>query len=133
MDKSVIDEDWYSFDTKLLRQMEVISEKQDIIITKMAQLEDKEKHEEKQEEMLKKINNLEHKVQIILTKLETGVNKQAKDDNTISDLLQELKVIKEREINVLLREKIPFPFMFSKPMATTPNSFMIRRPFSKKE
>lgn len=113
MDKSLIDEDWYSFDTKLLRQMDVITEKQDEIVSKL--------------------NNLESKVQIILTKLEARENKPSKDYGMIADSLQELKVLKEREINLLIREKIPFPFMFSKPIVTTPNSFMIRRPFSKKE
>ena len=130
MNKSLIDEDWYSIDTKILRQMEAITEKQDEIISACSTLENINK---KQDEMTSKLNNLENKVQMIVTKLEARENKPSKDYKAIADLLQELKVIKEREINVLLREKIPFPFMFSKPIVTTPNSFMIRRPFSKKE
>jgi hypothetical protein len=51
------------------------------------------------------------------------------DMTKIKKSLEELTVLKEREINALLREHIPFPFVMkhNSPLA----NFPFRRPFSK--
>ena len=113
MEKPVIDEDWYSFEPKQLRLMESILERQDKLMSKLESMETN---------MTTLLQRMDH--------LETSDKRHAKESAEITSHLRELKVLKEREINMLIREKIPFPFMMNKPQVLTPLSFSFRRPFT---
>lgn len=107
MEKVIVDDDWYSVESgKLLKQI------------------------------LSRLDTIEHSI----TKLSLRVEQLSKDKDDlrskdikqISVSLQELHVIKEREINALLREHIPFPFLPKHDaLAPSPQHCVLpRRPFS---
>ena len=106
-------EDWYSFEPKQLRVLETILERQEKILSKFEDME---------QQLTSILNRLDH--------LDSNEKRTHKDSSEIHNHLSELKVLKEREINALLREKIPFPFMLNKAQVLTPLSMSFRRPFS---
>jgi hypothetical protein len=102
LDKNIIDEEWYSLDDKQSSLGKLLL-KLDEIVTK-------------QDLLSKKVDQL----------VKTQTEHKEYEKQVIS-ALHELKVIKEREVNVLLRDHIPFPFNHPSPSARK-----FRVPFSKK-
>jgi hypothetical protein len=114
IDKISIDEEWYTLDSiKQIRNIEHIMERQD--------------------ELCKKMDKIELVLTSILQRLEHTEKRNQKDTITVANALHELHTIKEREINLLLREHIPFPFKLPIVQSSTPNSILYRRPFSNKK
>jgi hypothetical protein len=112
MEKVVVDDDWYSFDSNTLLKQ---------ILSRLDLIE-------------RSINTLSHRVEQLHSTKDT---KDAKDDLRSKDIkqisisLQELHVIKEREINALLREHIPFPFLPKHdPLPSSPQNRLFRRNFN---
>jgi hypothetical protein len=104
MNNTVVDDEWYSVESgtmlkKILLKLDEINQS----VTNVAQ----------------RISQLEQKME----KLELNNNEKVKDLKQISSYLQELHIIKEREINALLREHIPFPFVLKKEIVHSPQSY----------
>lgn len=110
MENNKIEEDWYSMDDKhVIGYLKKITEQHDIL--------------------LDKVDKLANKVDGLESMVKTYIQDQDKVElKKINQALHELKIIKEREINIMLREHIPFPFQHPSP------SFKVqfRPPFSKK-
>jgi hypothetical protein len=120
MEKNIY-EDWYS----------VVIDKEKIDYDKLSELL-----------FLKTEKNINDKINKLETSILSHINYEFKllhhiiekkdfDNKKIQELLYELKNYKEREINIMIREKIPFPFYLD---TNTPlqNSFK-RIPFSHKK
>ena len=115
MNKTVVDEEWYTVDNdKLLKQFLVKLDTIERSIQSVSQ---------RVEELHQKIE-IDKVVQRI-EQLHQKIDSETKDNKTISNLLEELRVIKEREINALLREHIPFPFLLKNNVLSP-----MRRPFN---
>ena len=108
MNDIIIDESWYD---PLNEQKTIISLLQKIIT-----------HQEKE---TVKLNTIEQQLDHINTRLSQLENKE----RNIHNVLHELKVLKEREINLLIREHIPFPFKNMSPISHVP----FRKPFHQKK
>jgi hypothetical protein len=126
MELNKIDEDWYSHDdTSLLKKIMEQQEKQIGLLLSINQ---------SLEQLSGRMSTLEidnhHSIEHISTRI-TKLDEKIKesDISKIKKSLEELSVLKEREINALLREHIPFPFSVkhNSPLANIP----FRRPFSK--
>ena len=104
----IIDDSWYD---PLNEQKTIISLLQKIIT--------------QQEKETVKLNLIEQQLDYINTRLSQLENKE----RNISNALHELKVLKEREINILIREHIPFPFKNMSPISRLP----FRKPFHQKK
>ena len=92
-------EDWYSMEDKhVIGYLKKLVEQQDNIIEHLGIISNK-------------IDVLETKVNSFTEERE----KDTLDTKRVTQALHELKIIKEREINVLLREHIPFPFQHPSP------------------
>jgi predicted nucleic acid-binding Zn-ribbon protein len=115
MNKIVVDEEWYTVDNdKLVKQF-------------LAKLDTIEKSiqsvSQRVEELHLKIDT--DKLVLRVEQLHQKIDSEVKDTKAINNLLEELRVIKEREINALLREHIPFPFLLKNNVLSP-----MRRPFS---
>ena len=127
----LIEDDWYSTpdSQQILLALKKISDNQDKHFSMISQMNDKIDDLSKQVHVLS-----EHHKELKNKEKEKMENKQKLDDKDfkkIKEMLQELNIIKEREINVLLREHIPFPFLLKRqsPIARLPFS-SLKRPFS---
>jgi len=110
IEKINVDEEWYTLDTvKDVRTLHFI---------------------ERQEELVKKMDKLEALLSTILQRIDVNEKRNQKDSVAITNALHELHTIKEREINMLLREHIPFPFKIPLFQSTTPTGLLHRKPFS---
>ena len=110
MENNIV-EDWYSIENILTKKVEkYIDEKLNQMETKL-------------------ISHIDQQFKTLHHTLE----KRDIDHKKIQELLYELKNYKEREINLMIREKIPFPFGLP-PKSKSPlhQSFM-RLPFSDKK
>ena len=76
------------------------------------------------EKFLKLENKLEHK----LDQLFKVLTHKEIENKKIKELLYELKNLKEREINLMIREKIPFPFGLPKSQASPLHQTFLRLP-----
>jgi hypothetical protein len=125
MDKSLVDEEWYALESKHIQLSESL----------LARLEQYDKHMlmmmENQDRLIKKMDQLESSLSHILHRNETMDQRHHKENATIVSALHELKMIKEREINIMIRERIPFPFGMPTLHASTPKP--MRKPFSKEQ
>lgn len=93
-------EDWYSMDDKhVMAYLKRISNQQEQIL-------------EQQGQLVSHISLLTKKIEMVESKLD---KEDKVDTKKISHALHELTVIKEREMNALLREHIPFPFQHPSP------------------
>jgi len=111
IEKITVDEEWYTLDSiKQIRNIEVIMERQD--------------------ELYNKMEKIEVQLSSILQRMDHTEKRNQKETNAITHALHELHTIKEREINMLLREHIPFPFNIPIVHSTTPSGTTMRRPFS---
>lgn len=102
-------EDWYSIDN------------------------DKDKSKSVDTESIKKyidekFSQLEHKIDIKFEQLFKVLTHKEIENKKIQELLYELKNLKEREINVMIREKIPFPFGLPKPQSSPLHQTFLRLP-----
>jgi Zn-dependent M16 (insulinase) family peptidase len=117
MNKINVDEDWYTLDSvKQIKNIEQIKERQDELHTRLDTIETK-------------LNSTTTLLSTILHRLETMEQRHNKENIAITNALHELHTIKEREINIMIRERIPFPFGLPKLHSTTPNG-LVRKPFS---
>lgn len=115
MNKAVVDEEWYTVENdKLLKQFLVKLDTIERSIQTVSQ---------RIEELHQKIDM--DKLILRVEQLNQKIDSETKDTKTISNLLEELRVIKEREINALLREHIPFPFLLKNNVVSP-----MRRPFN---
>ena len=87
-----VDEEWYSVESSTI--LKKIITKLDSIDQSISTLSDR-------------IKNLEQKMDI----LDVKKDEERMNVKLIASYLQELHILKEREINALLREHIPFPFL----------------------
>ena len=111
MDKSIIDDEWYALESnKHLRIVESMLERQDDIVRKM--------------------DKLEIVTNSILHRIEQTEQRTHKENMAIIAALHELKTIREREINIMIRERIPFPFGMPTLQSSTPNRHATRHHFS---
>ena len=62
-------------------------------------------------EQMKMIQTLSEEIKILKGELHSTHHLSSTQNNRTHELLEELKVIKQRELNLALREKIPVPFM----------------------
>lgn len=62
-------------------------------------------------EQMKMIQTLSDEIKILKGELHSTHHQSSTQNNRTHELLEELKVIKQRELNLALREKIPVPFM----------------------
>jgi hypothetical protein len=123
MDSVTIDEAWYVDDQKtvltLLRSIQQQQEThhRNYMQTLNAYNDVLEQHKETHARILQRLEQLNTR----LSKLEIM-------ERNINKALDELTIIKEREINCMIREHIPFPFHHPSPIARFP----IRRHFNSK-
>ncbi len=123
MDSVTIDEAWYVDDQKtVLSLLRSIQQQHDTHQTAFMNTLHKyngllEQHNETQQRILQRMEQLNNR----LSKLELM-------ERNINKALDELTVIKEREINCMIREHIPFPFHQPSPISRIP----IRRHFNSK-
>jgi hypothetical protein len=117
MDKINVDEDWYTLDSmKQIKNIEQIKERQDELHTRLDTIETK-------------LDSTLSLLSTFLHRFETMEQRHHKENVAITNALHELHTIKEREINIMIRERIPFPFGLPKLQSSTPNGLM-RKPFS---
>lgn len=130
MDKSTIDEEWYALESKQLHVIETILKRQEHLIQLMTE-RDQSIHDvlRQQAEIGSKLERLESMFSSLVHKNDILEQRHHKETNAVTSALHELKMIKEREINIMVRERIPFPFGMPTLHASTPK--LIRRPFSK--
>lgn len=101
-----VEEDWYAMEDKhVIGYLKQIASQQEYLLTKVDQL-------------AKKIDSIESSLHAVEDKLKDNV-----DVKKVEHALRELTIIKEREINILLREHIPFPYQH-------PSPIFRRKPFS---
>ena len=62
-------------------------------------------------EQMKMIQTLSEEIKILKGELHSTHHLSSTQNNRTHELLEELKVIKQRELNLALRGKIPVPFM----------------------
>ena len=62
-------------------------------------------------EQMKMIQTLSEEIKVLKGELHSTHHQSSTQNNRTHELLEELKVIKQRELNIALREKIPVPFM----------------------
>ena len=62
-------------------------------------------------EQMKMIQSLSEEIKVLKGELHSTHHQSSTQNNRTHELLDELKVIKLRELNIMLREKIPVPFM----------------------
>ena len=144
MELNTIDEDWYSHDdTSLFKKIMEQQEKQMELLLFMNQSLDKMagrlssmeiETNRSMEHISLRISKVEEKLkELDITKIKKSLEELSllkdSDMTKIKKSLEELSILKEREINALLREHIPFPFVMKQnsPLA----NFPFRRPFSK--
>lgn len=129
----LIEDDWYATpdSQQILFALKKISDNQDKYFTMISQMNDKIDDLSKQVQVLseyqKELKELKNN-----QKLENKQRLDEKDVKKIKEMLQELNIIKEREINVLLREHIPFPFLLKRqsPISRLLPFSSMKRPFS---
>ena len=99
-------EDWYSMDDKhITSYLKRLSDQQERILIQ-------------QDQIVSHLTLLTKKIEMIESKLNTCLEEKETDKvdtKKVAHALHELTIIKEREINVLLREHIPFPFQHPSP------------------
>ncbi len=132
MDKSLVDEEWYALESKQLQLSELLLARYEHMLQKMEQY-DKQMviMMENQDKIIHKMDQIETSISHIIHRNETMDQRHHKENATITSALHELKTIKEREINIMIRERIPFPFGMPTLHASTPKP--ARRPFSKEQ
>ena len=79
-------------------------------------------------DQLRHLNETQLKIIHRLDQLHSKITVVESLEYSIKKALEELTILKEREMNRMLREHIPFPFQHSSPVAKLP----FRRPFSSK-
>jgi hypothetical protein len=62
-------------------------------------------------EQMKMIQTLSDEIKVLKWELHSTHHQSSTQNNRIHELLEELTVIKQRELNIMLREKIPVPFV----------------------
>ena len=81
-------------------------------------------------EQMKMIQTLSDEIKVLKGELHSTHHQSATQNNRTHELLEELTIIKQRELNIMLREKIPVPFVQSH---HTPYVLSLSQPlFSKK-
>ena len=109
-----IDEEWYSVESSTILKK---------IITKL-------------DSMDQSISNLSDRIKTMEQKLDvldTKTNEEQVQSKLIATYLQELHILKEREINLLIREHIPFPFLLKSKEESTRSSRFLNHITSKKK
>jgi len=88
-----VDDDWFSIDleSKMNRKIDTL---QTLV-----------------HEQMKMIQTLSDEIKVLKGELHSTHHHSSTQNNRTHELLEELKVIKQRELNLALREKIPVPFM----------------------
>jgi len=132
----VID-DWYdsvTLESKLERHMDRLVDRfEKIVVDAMDTFDKKVDRMEKRFDVLSNhMNQLERHVHEAIRDVRMEKEKDhvdALDIKKIKQALSDLNILKEREINIMIREKIPFPFLLPKPH-NSPLS--VRIPFSKR-
>lgn len=121
MDK-VID-DWYSLDKSneeekvsflLVEELKRIIDKMNVMDEKLNQIHNRVSNLETETQLIDKMNVMDETLNQIhhrVFHLEKEHEPRTIELKKISLSLDELRIIKEREINALLREHIPFPFL----------------------
>ena len=61
-------------------------------------------------EQMKMIQLLSNEIKVLKNELHSTHHHSASQNTRTHELLEELKIIKQRELNIMLREKIPTPF-----------------------
>jgi len=61
-------------------------------------------------EQMKLIQTLSDEIKVLKGELHSTHHQSATQNNRTHELLEELTIIKQRELNIMLREKIPVPF-----------------------
>ena len=61
-------------------------------------------------EQMKMIQTLSDEIKVLKGELHSTHHQSATQNNRTHELLEELTIIKQRELNIMLREKIPVPF-----------------------
>ena len=62
-------------------------------------------------EQMKMIQTLSEEIKVLKGELHSTHHHSSTQNDRTHELLEELKVIKQRELNIALREKIPVPFL----------------------
>jgi hypothetical protein len=130
MDKSLVDEEWYALESKHIQLSESLLSRYEHLIQKIDHY-DKQMTLmiENQDRIINKLDHLESSISHITQRNEHMEQRHHKENASITSALHELKMIKEREINIMIRERIPFPFGMPTLHASTPKP--VRKPFSK--
>jgi hypothetical protein len=66
-------------------------------------------------EQMKMIQTLSDEIKVLKGELHSTHHQSATQNNRTHELLEELTVIKQRELNIMLREKKPVPFAHNGP------------------
>jgi hypothetical protein len=93
MSQPSVDDDWFSIDleSKMNRKIDTL---QTLV-----------------HEQMKMIQSLSEEIKVLKGELHSTHHQSSTQNSRTHELLDELKVIKLRELNIMLREKIPVPFM----------------------
>lgn len=108
-----VEDDWFSIDleSKMNRKIDIL---QTLV-----------------HEQMKMIQTLSEEIKILKGELHSTHHLSSSQNNRTHELLEELKIIKLRELNIMLREKIPVPFVQTQ--QNPPYSIHLSEPlFSKK-
>lgn len=109
---SSVDDEWFSIDleSKMNRKMDALQ----LLV----------------HEQMKMIQALSDEIKVLKGELHSTHHQSASQNNRTHELLEELTVIKQRELNIMLREKIPVPFTSSNPSYLLPLSqpLFLKRP-----
>lgn len=92
---SSVDDEWFSVDleSKMNRKIDAL---QSLV-----------------HEQMKLIQTLSDEIKVLKGELHSTHHQSATQNNRTHELLEELTLIKQRELNIMLREKIPVPFVQS--------------------
>lgn len=129
-----IEEDWFSVDleTKLNKKIDILqslvyqqldlinklSEEINTLKCEVISIKTMEPHE-------KMLESLSEEIKILKGELHSTQNKSASQNDHTHQLLEELKILKQRELNLMLRERIPTPFVSANQLLSLPNPFLM--------
>ena len=102
---SSVDDEWFSVDleSKMNRKMDAL---QSLV-----------------HEQMKLIQTLSDEIKVLKGELHSTHHQSATQNNRTHELLEELTIIKQRELNIMLREKIPVPFTSFTSLSTVPGLY----------
>lgn len=119
-----IEEDWFSVDleTKLNKKIDILQSlvyQQLDLINKLSEEINTLKCE------VISIKSLSEEIKILKGELHSTQHKSASQNDHTHQLLEELKILKQRELNLMLRERIPTPFVSANQLLSLPNPFLM--------